>query len=62
MDNLQECEAKVYSLQADVIARGGRINDLEKQVELLEDKLARVVVMLQSDIDTKVEDALRELL
>lgn len=60
--DIQECEAKVYSLQADVIARGGVINDLEKQVELLEDKLARVVVMLQSDIDTKVEDALRELL
>ena len=60
--NIQECEAKVYSLQADVIARGGVINDLEKQVELLEDKLARVVVMLQSDVDTKVEDALRELL
>ena len=60
--DIQECEAKVYSLQADVIARGGVINDLEKQVELLEDKLARVVVMLQSDVDTKVEDALRELL
>ena len=60
--DIQECEAKVYSLQVDVIARGGVINDLEKQVDLLEDKLARVVFMLQSDVDTKVEDALRELL
>ena len=49
-----EMQAIINSLQADVIARGARIAELE-------DLLAEITFILQSDVPTKVADVLDRL-
>ncbi len=49
-----EIQTIINSLQADVIARGARIEELE-------DLLAEITFMLQSDVPTKVADVLDRL-
>ena len=46
-----EMQNIINSLQADVIARGARI-------KMLEDEMVKAVFILQSDVETKVDDAL----
>lgn len=50
-----EIQTIINSLQADVVARGNRITELE-------DLLAEITFMLQSDVPTKVADVLAMLL
>ena len=49
-----EIQTIINSLQADVVARGNRITELE-------DLLAEITFMLQSDVPTKVADVLDRL-
>lgn len=49
-----EIQTIINSLQADVVARGNRITELE-------DLLGEITFMLQSDVPTKVADALDRL-
>lgn len=56
-----EIQAIIDKLRADVAQRDERIRVLEREVEKMEDEMTEAVFILQSDVDTKVDDALNVL-
>ena len=56
-----EMQRIINSLQTDVIARGARIKILEDAIEEMEGEMTEAVFILQSNSETRINDALTTL-